>query len=343
MTESASLGRNRSHKHGDATTVVRAGPANCETGRCHDGDMTTTDRRLAAIATGQHGIIHRREAHASGVTDRQLRSRVKSGSLVQTGPHSFRLFGAHSTPIYELRALLVDLGPEAFASGPTAAALHGFDGFDVRAPFNVTVVRGRNLRRIGHRIHTATELDLVDRSVEQDCPTLSGARTIIDLARTLDEAQLTAALDSGLRDGIYNESLLHRRIVALRRSGRYGIPKLIQVIEGIEVTAGGHSWLEREFLRLAAEAGLPAPRTQQVLSRANDRIVRVDFAFPGTNVVVEVLGYRYHRSTAAMSRDAERYNALLRAGLLPFQYTYEQIVARPAAVVDELRPMLRAA
>lgn len=303
-------------------------------------DMTTTDRRLTAIATGQHGIIHRREAHASGVTDHQLRGRVKSGSLVQTGPHSFRLFGAHSTPIYELRALLVDLGPDAFASGSTAAALHDFDGFDLRAPFDVTVLRGRNLRRIGHRIHTANDLELIDRATVQDCSAFSGARTVIDLARTLDEAELTAALDSGLRDGIYNESLLHRRIVALRRSGRYGIPKLIRVIEGTEITSGGHSWLEREFLRLASSAGLPAPMTQQVLSRAGDRIVRVDFVFPGTNIVVEVLGYRYHRTVAEMSRDAERYNALLKDGYLPFQYTYDQVVAAPSGVVDDLRALL---
>lgn len=305
--------------------------------------MTTTDRRLSAIAAGQHGIIHRREAHASGVTDHQLRSRVKSGSLVQTGPHSFRLFGAHNTPIYELRALLVDLGPDAFASGPTAAAIHGLDGFDLRAPFDVTVLRGRNLRRIEHRIHTATDLDLIDRSTVQDCSSLSGARTMIDLARTLDEAELTTALDSGLRDGIYNESLLHRRIVALRRSGRYGIPKLIRVIEGAEITAGGHSWLERELLRLAASAGLPAPKTQQTLTRARDRIVRVDFVFPGTNIVVEVLGYRYHRTVAEMSRDAERYNALLKDGYLPFQYTYEQVVTGPSSVINDLQAILKAA
>jgi hypothetical protein len=50
--------------------------------------------------------------------------------------------------------------------------------------------------------------------------------------------------------------------------------------------------------------------TQQVLSRAGDHLVRVDCYFPGTNVVVELLGYRYHRTVARMSRDAARLNAL---------------------------------
>ena len=38
-----------------------------------------------------------------------------------------------------------------------------------------------------------------------------------------------------------------------------------------------------------------APETQQVLASSRGRLVRVDFRFPGTMVVGEVLGYRYHR------------------------------------------------
>ena len=85
------------------------------------------------------------------------------------------------------------------------------------------------------------------------------------------------AFDSGLRDGRFHESLVHRRIVALRARGRFGIPRLLDAIDGAEVVNGGHSWLEREYLRLIAGAGLPTPLTQQVLTRAGDRLVRVDY------------------------------------------------------------------
>ena len=113
-----------------------------------------------------------------------------------------------------------------------------------------------------------------------------------------------------MRDGRFNESLVHRRIVALRTRGRHGIPRLIEAIEGVEIARGGHSWLEREHLRLAAAGGLPRPEPQQVLARAGGRVVRVDFRFPATPVVVEVLGYRYHRTPEQLRRDAERMNAL---------------------------------
>ncbi len=266
-----------------------------------------------------------------------------SGTLVQTGPHTFKLFGAPDTPIGRLTALVADLGRDAFASGSTAAALHGFDGFELGDPFDVTTSRNHNMRRIGHRIHTTTDLALIDRAVVQGCAAMSGARTMIDLARCTEPDKLRVAYDSGLRDGVFSEDLIHRRIVALRGSGRYGIPKLLEVIEGAEVVSGAHSWLEREFLRLIDVAGLPRPDTQVVLARAGQRLVRVDFRFPATSIVVEVLGYRYHRTKYQLSRDAERANALLDQGLLPYQFTYEQVVEAPAAMIASLRQALRTA
>lgn len=302
--------------------------------------MTTTYRRIMAVATGQLGLLSRQPANGVGITNAQLRSRVTSGSLLQVGTDTFSLPGAPTGAVAQLRALMLDVGGHVWASGPTAAALHGFDGFVLRAPFDVTIMRGRDVQRIGHRVHTATRLELIDRGIVGQVPVLSGARTMIDLARTQSIERLTVAFDSGLRDGKFNESLLHRRIVALRSTGRYGIPRLLEAIEGAEATSGAHSWLEREYLRLIAAAGLPRPDTQQVLTQANGRLVRVDFRFPGTPVVVEVLGYRFHRTKEQLRRDTERMNALLRDGLLPYQFPYEQIVGEPESVVDETRRAL---
>lgn len=302
--------------------------------------MASSFRRLVAAANGQLGLLTRQQAQAVGVSGAQLRNRVKSGSLIQTGTNTYRLPGVPPEPLIELQALLLDIGGQVWASGPTSAALFGFDGFRLRPPFHVTILRGRDVQRIGHRIHTTAAVDLIDRATVNGVSTLSGARTLIDLARTSSAEELTRALDSGLRDGRFSEDLLHRRIVALRSKGRYGIPRLIEVIEGCEVTRGGQSWLEREYLRLVHEAGLPAPLTQQVLTRAGDRLVRVDFRFPGTPVVVEVLGYRFHRTKDELRRDIERMNALVADGFEPYQFSYDQIVGEPIEVVDVTRRAL---
>jgi len=302
--------------------------------------MTTIDRRIAAVATGQLGLLTRSQASGVGVSDDQLRNRVQSGSLLKVGIHTYRLPGAPSDELAELRALMLDLGGAVFASGRTAAALHGFDGFALSPPFDVTILRGRNVRRIGHRIHTTTSLDRIDRARVDGVAATSGARTMIDLARSETVERLTVALDSGLRDGRFSEDLLHRRIVALRSRGRCGIPRLVDAIEGVDASRGGHSYLERRFLRLLAGAGLPRPETQAVLGRAGGRLVRVDFRFPGTPVVVEVLGYRYHRTPQQLNRDAERMNALVADGFQPYQFTYDQVMGEPNEVLDQVRVAL---
>jgi very-short-patch-repair endonuclease len=303
--------------------------------------MTNTYRRLTAVATGQLGLLSRRQANGVGVTNAQLRSRVSSGSLLQVGADTFRLPGAPTTELAQLRALMLDIGGKVWASGPSAAALHGFDGYRLKPPFDVTILRGRDVKRVGHRVHTTARLDLIDRAVVDEVPVLSAARTLIDLARTETRERLTVAFDSGLRDGRFNESLVHRRIIALRSKGRFGVPRLLEAIEGAEAIRGGHSWLEREYLRLVVAAGLPIPLTQQVLTRAGDHLVRVDFRFANTPVVVEVLGYQYHRSRAQLQRDADRMNAMLAEGLQPYQFSYEHVVEAPESVVATTRSALR--
>ncbi|HUS41656.1 MAG TPA: hypothetical protein VMY16_03230 [Ilumatobacteraceae bacterium] len=299
--------------------------------------MTNVYRRLVAVATGQLGLLSRQQANGVGMTNAQLRNRVSSGFLLQVGTDTFRLPGAPVGALVDLRALMLDIGGDVWASGPTAAALHGFDGYRLKPPFDVTVLRDRNIRRIGHRIHSTTSLDLIDRSVVGDTACTSGARTLIDLARTESIERLTVAFDSGLRDGRFNESLVHRRIVALRSSGRFGVPRLLSAIEGVEAIRGGHSWLEREYLRMLSAGGLPRPETQAVLTRAGDKIVRVDFRFPGTPVVVEVLGYHSHRTKEHLQRDTQRLNALITDGFRPYQFTYIDVVERPSDVLEQSR------
>jgi hypothetical protein len=125
-----------------------------------------------------------------------------------------------------------------------------------------------------------------------------------------------------------------------RSKGRYGIPKLLAVIEGCEASRGGHSWLERGYLELCDGAGLPRPNVQQVLARTGDHLVRVDCRFPGSNVIVELLGYRWHRTKEQMARDAERMNALVIGGFVPLQFTYDQVTTSPAEILAQTRAAL---
>jgi len=308
--------------------------------------MTDQLHRLVDVATGQHGAIAPHQAELVGVTQRELRRRVQSGVLQKSGIHVVRSPFIEATPLADLAALVLDCGPGAVAAGRTAAALHELDGFDLAAPFHVTIPRGRSIERRGHHIHTTSELPGVDRTRIHGIPSIAAERCLIDLARVLRPDQLTAALDCALRDQLTTEPRLHGRIAALRRSGRHGIPALLAVIEGSEVTRGAHSWLERRFLELCADRGLPRPNPQVVLASTPNRLVRVDFWFPGKPVVVEVLGYRYHRTPSQLARDAERLNALVMSGQQPLQFTYDHVTLEPdwvaGQVADALEPFTSA-
>ena len=300
------------------------------------------DLDIVAVARRQAGAFSRQQAHAVGLTDERLTARLRQGWLERIGPNAFRFPGTGLTPEAQLRGLMIDVGEPCWAYGPTAAALHRFDGFDLFPPFHLVIPRGRQVRRVGVVIHTSEYLPVTDQTELDQIPTLRATRTLLDLARLIDREALTRACDSAFRDGRVHEDQLRRRLHALdqRASSRLGLEALLLVLDGSERDRGGHSYLEREFLRLLDDHGLPRPLTQQVLGRVDSRLIRVDFRFPGTNIVVEVLGYRYHRSREQMALDAARMNALVADRYAPFQFTYEQVMERPHVVIATLRRAL---
>jgi hypothetical protein len=237
--------------------------------------------------------------------------------------------------------LILDIGEPCWVSGPTAGALWGFDGFRLSRPFHVTLPRGRLVQRTGAIVHTSESMPLLDRARINGIPVMSATRALIDLARFESSERLTIALDSALRDGLTSEEFVHGRIADLRGSGRYGIPRLLDVIDGAELSRGGHSWLERRFLELIGCAGLPRPETQQVVARTRSRTIRVDCLFDEVPLVVELLGYRWHRTREQMSRDVERVNALQLAGYVVMQFTYEQLALHPEIVVADVAAALK--
>ena len=303
-------------------------------------DMTEDGRPIEASATGQHGFFTLRQATAAGVTRAVLRSRVQSGNLVKAGVRTYTTPLVRADPLGELVALMLDVGDDVWACGPTAAALHRFDGFALRPPFHLLTRRDRAVRRVGHHIHTTTDLGRIDQGTVGSIAVTTPSRTIIDLVRSHAAARVTVALDSALRDGGTSETFMHQRISALRSSGRHGVPRLLSIIEGAEITRGGASWLERRFLEIVHAAGLPKPDTQVVLSRAKDRLVRVDCFYAEHRTVVELLGYRWHRSKLQMQGDTERMNRLMLEGLRVIQFTYDDVVERPDGVVGLLRQAL---
>ena len=101
--------------------------------------------------------------------------------------------------------------------------------------------------------------------------------------------------------------------------------------------------LERRFLRLIREAGLPRPRCQVVFRDGTRTVARVDFLFAETRVVVEVSGRVGHASDADRRDDARRRNELtLRHGCPVVEFTTADVIEDPGYVIATVRQALAA-
>ncbi len=301
--------------------------------RVHSADPADEHRRVV-VAPGHvlTPVAMTREGRRSAATEGQLAD-ASSRSRVPSGCRPIHLA--------ELGALIADVGPPCWVDGPTSSGMHELDGYVVKPPFHILVPRTRNIARVGVFVHSSTDIPLLDQETAFGLPVVSPTRTLLSLAAIDPPERVTIALDAALRDGKTTEEFLHRRIAQLRRSGRNGIRPLLRVMEGAEIVRGGHSWLEREFLRLLDDAGLPRPDTQAVLGRRGDTLIRVDARFPGTPVVVELLGYRWHRSKPQLAIDAQRVNRLMLDGFTVLQFTYPMVVDAPVQVVADVTEALR--
>lgn len=96
------------------------------------------------------------------------------------------------------------------------------------------------------------------------------------------------------------------------------------------------SWLERRFLALVRNAGLPAPRLQQRYELPGFGVARVDFEFVTFPIVVEVGGRRGYLSLNERQRQERRRNSLQLVGRTIYFFTRDDVVDEPEYVARTL-------
>ncbi len=288
------------------------------------------------LAAGQEGTISSDQLRTLGVTKWVQQRLVVEGRLQRIAPGVYVVRGSPDTHRQRLRAGLLALGDRSWASFESAAALHGLDRSDHRA-VEFTVARGRRPPLMPFVVHTTKRLRPVDFVLVDGFRATSATRTVFDLALAGSSRQrIEAAIDSAVRLQLSSPQVLSRRLADLRGSGRGGC----RLVEELITDSGGHSMLERRFLELVREAGLPTPRMQVVFRVDGRHVARVDFLFDDFGVVVEVSGQKGHASAAERARDAQRRNELQDLGLRVFEYTWDDVIKRPTMVGRTLRSRL---
>ncbi len=295
------------------------------------------DAALTDLAADQDGLITTAQLRDADISTWQQNRMVANGVIHRIAPRVYALRGSPDTHRRRLRAGLLCLGDRSWVSFEAAAALHGLDRSDPHA-VEFTIDRGRRPAIVPFVVHTTTRLRPVDQVTVDGFRTLSATRTIFDLALArAHPRRIEAAIDSAVRLHLSSPEVILHRLADLRGSGRWGCLR----VEEMLTDAGGHTMLERRFLELVREAGLPRPRTQ-VVFRAGDRhVARVDFLFDGLGVVVEVSGQKGHAAPSDRLRDAQRRNELQDLGLRVYEYTYDEVTKQSSFVRNTLRLRLR--
>ena len=168
--------------------------------------------------------------------------------------------------------------------------------------------------RAGISLHRRKRLE---GTFKHGIPVTTPAATLVDLAKALTSRQLEAAVnEADKRDLVDPETLRASLDDAVRRPGTAALRRTLDAAT-YSLT---DSDLERRFLRLAREAGLPRPETQvEVLG------FRVDFFWRRIELVVETDGLRYHRTPLQQAADRRRDQALTAAGLTVLRFTHGQV------------------
>ena len=282
---------------------------------------------IARIASTQHGVVTREQLLRAGVTRHQIQHRVDRGALLPVHRGVYRV--GHRAPSVEARymAAVLACGEEALLSGRAAAHLLGLLKGPVPAPEATTPLK----RRVaGVRVRRGI-IDRSDRAIHCAIPITAVPRTLIDVAPDLPlDALARACHEAGVR---YRTTPAQLAAVLERRPRTPGAAKLHRIIRGdTRVTL---SALERRFLELLREHGLPLPQTNRPAGAHH-----VDCRWPERRLIVELDSYRFHHSRHAWEQDRRRERDARARGDDLRRYTWADVFEEPGQMLAELRRLL---
>jgi hypothetical protein len=254
---------------------------------------------MARVCRRQAGAVGIEQLFALGFSAREATRLVDGGAFVRRHRGVLLDARAPASPRGELFAALLALGPSAFLSHRTAAALHGVRAINVRA-IEVTVVSGHTPKHPGlivHRTRTAPHRDEV--RTRDGLRVSSVARLLIELA----PRETRAELDRLIAEAARRRMLDLERIETMlgRHSGRPGTHALRAALAAYRPAPDDKSQLERAFADwLATLPDIPAPERNIKLGAGRWEI---DFLWRAQQTAVELDGRPYHSLPADQERD----------------------------------------
>jgi predicted transcriptional regulator of viral defense system len=279
--------------------------------------------RVGAVAARQWGRVHWLQLRDCGLAKATISKWVVDGYLTLVHPRVYAV--GHLAPSYEadLIAAVLYAGPGAMLSHVTAAWWWRLTD---RQPILIDVSSPKRFDSPpGLRIHSRRSLDRISHN---RIPVTTIPQTLLDVAATesLDTVRYMLA------EADYHRLIDFGRIEEILGRGKPGSARLRQAIEIHNPDlARTKSPVEREFLALCEESGIPRPLV-------NVRVCgfRVDCFWPEHRLVVELDGRKGHSTERQVARDHGRDLKLRAARIAVRRYARRQIAEQRKLVVSDL-------
>ena len=256
-----------------------------------------------------------------------IRHRIRSGRLHCLYRGVYAVGRAELTDHGRWMAAVLACGEGAVLSHESAAALWDLRPHPAGAP-RVSVAANRHPRQPGLHIHRRRTLLPDHLTTHHHIPVTDPVLTFVDLSTRLGRDSVEETINRADRNDLIDPETLRASLISLPPIP--GLARLRATLDTRTFTLTD-SELERRFLRLVDEAGLPRPLTQQ---RVNG--YRVDFYWPDLRLIVETDGLTYHRTPQEQAKDRARDQAHMAAGTTPLRFTAAQIRHEPAAAIVTL-------
>jgi len=272
------------------------------------------------IARRQHALITHGQAVTAGLTPTRIRRRVRSGEWVVVRPHVYAIGGAPPTWLQSVAAVALCTRADAWVSHQTAAALWRLRGIDDAAIHVVTGLE-RRVRLEGVRGHRSGALFTADLTIRHRIPVTTPARALVDLSTAIPRRQLGTAIDDAIRRRVMTLASFRQCVARLAEAPGRRLVVLHELLaDRVPGYDPGDSDLESRVLRLLVANGLPPP-VQQHRVRLGGHTFRIDLAYPGIRLAIELDGWEFHRTRTAFDDDRARANLLVSHGWTLVRFT----------------------
>jgi hypothetical protein len=269
------------------------------------------DLQLARFAAEHHAIFSWGHVALVGLTEKQVKTRLRGGLWERVLHSAYRMAGAPETWKGWLLAACWAGGFRAVASNRSAAALYELAG-GRHGLAEITCPRWRRARHPRVEVHETKALGSADITVVDGIPATTPERTLFDLGGVCSPLVVRMAFDKARRIGLVTFESTEATLRRLARPGRPGVRTLRAVLASRDPSqAPSESEMETLMLDVIERHGLPAPVPQfEIYDRAGNFVARADAAYPEARIAIEYQSYQEHAGPEPLVRDNRRRNAL---------------------------------